>query len=110
MLTPPHQFVVAVELSTYRLMYLPNMPDPSGCIQLEPLQQGHRAWLHVPLTDETRHMISVGQLCAMRRNAVLINTSRGAVVDERALIAALDIADEAHPLVGDSLLPDAITW
>jgi len=46
--------------------------------------------LHVPLTDETRHMISVGQLCAMRRNAVLINTSRGAIVDERALIAALE--------------------
>lgn len=46
--------------------------------------------LHVPLNEETRHMISVAQLCAMKRHAVLINTARGPVVDERALIAALE--------------------
>ena len=45
--------------------------------------------LHVPLNEETRHMISVAQLCAMKRHAVLLNTARGPIVDERALVAAL---------------------
>lgn len=45
--------------------------------------------LHVPLSDKTQHMISGGELKLMKRNAILINTSRGAVVDETALIEAL---------------------
>ncbi|MGH3005806.1 MAG: 2-hydroxyacid dehydrogenase [Gaiellaceae bacterium] len=45
--------------------------------------------LHVPLTPETRHLIGSGELRAMRSHAVLVNTSRGAVVDEEALVAAL---------------------
>ena len=46
--------------------------------------------LHVPLTPETRHLIGVEQLCQMKRSAFLINTARGAVVDEAALVAALE--------------------
>lgn len=46
--------------------------------------------LHVPLRPETRHLIGVEQLCAMRRSAFLINTARGPVVDEAALVAALE--------------------
>lgn len=46
--------------------------------------------LHVPLSDETRHMISIEQLCQMKRTGVLINTARGPIVDERAMIAALE--------------------
>lgn len=45
--------------------------------------------LHTPLTTETRHLIDATALAAMRPEAVLINTSRGAIVDERALIEAL---------------------
>lgn len=45
--------------------------------------------VHVPLLPETRHLIGEGQLSLMRPTALLINTSRGAVVDEEALVAAL---------------------
>ncbi|MEC8253359.1 MAG: D-glycerate dehydrogenase [Planctomycetota bacterium] len=69
--------------------------------------------LHVPLNEETRHMISVAQLCAMKPHAVLINTARGPVVDERALVAALEEGllggaaldvFEHEPAVPDALL------
>jgi glyoxylate reductase len=45
--------------------------------------------LHVPLTEHTRHLIGKEQLAMMRRTAYLINTARGAVVDEVALAEAL---------------------
>ncbi len=45
--------------------------------------------LHVPLTDETRHLIGRQQLKMMKPTAILINTSRGPVVDEQALAEAL---------------------
>ena len=45
--------------------------------------------LHCPLTPQTRHLIDAAALTRMRRGAMLINTSRGAVVDTRAVIAAL---------------------
>jgi glyoxylate reductase len=46
--------------------------------------------LHVPLTAETRHLIGAGELAWMKRTAYLINASRGPVVDEAALAAALE--------------------
>jgi lactate dehydrogenase-like 2-hydroxyacid dehydrogenase len=45
--------------------------------------------LHVPLTPATRHLIDASALQAMKRTAVLVNTARGAVVDEAALVHAL---------------------
>jgi glyoxylate reductase len=45
--------------------------------------------LHVPLLPETRHMIGASQLRMMKRTAILVNTSRGPVVDEAALAEAL---------------------
>ena len=45
--------------------------------------------LHVPLTAETRHLIDATRLAEMKRGAILVNTSRGAVVDTTALIEAL---------------------
>ncbi len=45
--------------------------------------------LHCPLTESTRHLIDADALTCMRPDAFLINTARGAIVDERALAAAL---------------------
>jgi glyoxylate reductase len=45
--------------------------------------------VHVPLTNETLHLLSTAQFNAMKRNAIVINTSRGPVVDEAALVEAL---------------------
>ncbi len=46
--------------------------------------------LHVPLLDETRGLIAEAELRSMKSTAFLINTSRGAVVDQEALITALE--------------------
>ena len=53
------------------------------------LEQCDFVSLHCPATDETRHMIGEAALEAMPRHAVLINTARGALIDEAALARAL---------------------
>jgi D-3-phosphoglycerate dehydrogenase / 2-oxoglutarate reductase len=45
--------------------------------------------LHVPMTPETSHMVGAQRLAQMKKNAYLVNTSRGGVIDEDALVAAL---------------------
>ena len=70
--------------------------------------------LHCPLTDETRHLIDASRLAQMQRAAFLINTTRGPVVDEGALVdalrdgviagAGLDVF-EREPLVHEGLIP-----
>jgi lactate dehydrogenase-like 2-hydroxyacid dehydrogenase len=53
------------------------------------LQKSDYITLHVPLTPETRHLIGARELAMMKPTAFLINTARGAVVDEKALVNAL---------------------
>jgi glyoxylate reductase len=45
--------------------------------------------LHLPLTDESRHLIDAAALARMKTTAVLVNVSRGPIVAEEALVAAL---------------------
>lgn len=53
------------------------------------LQESDFVSLHTPLTDKTRHLIGSPELALMKPDAFLINTSRGPVVDENALLAVL---------------------
>ncbi|CRK31723.1 hypothetical protein BN1708_005525 [Verticillium longisporum] len=46
--------------------------------------------LNLPLNDNTRHIISTPQFEIMKKGVVVVNTARGAVIDENALVAALD--------------------
>jgi glyoxylate reductase len=46
--------------------------------------------IHLPLTEETRHLIDAGRLECMKQSAILINTARGPIVDESALADALE--------------------
>ncbi len=55
------------------------------------LQQSDFVSLHVPLTPQTRHLIGSRELKSMKPGAFLINTSRGPVVDEAALLDALKL-------------------
>jgi glyoxylate reductase len=79
----------------------------------ELLAQSDFVSLHVPLNARTRHLIDAAALKRMRSSAILVNTARGAVVDQRALIealrdgeiagAAIDVTDPEPPPVGDPI-------
>jgi D-lactate dehydrogenase len=72
-------------------------PDPEWAIKNEVeyrdlkylLSESHVLSLHVPLTAGTRHLIDAAAFAQMKKNAILINTGRGALVDTKALINAL---------------------
>lgn len=59
------------------------------CALPELLAESDFVSLHTPLTTETRNLMSAAQFAAMKPSAILVNTSRGGVVDQDALIEAL---------------------
>lgn len=81
----------------------------------EVLRQGDIISLHVPLNDETRHLIDTAAISKMKPGAFVVNVSRGGVIDEEALAralvdghlggAALDVF-ESEPLSPESPLLD----
>lgn len=74
--------------------------------------------LHCPLTDDTRHLINARTLAMMKPGALLINTARGALVDEQALAdalragtiggAAVDVLSKEPPVTSNPLLAGGI--
>jgi len=94
----------------------------SGAVSRKPLEKllplADVVSLHCPLTERTRHLISAEQLAQMKSSAFLINVSRGGLVDETALIAALtaqqiggagvDVLSEEPPVSGNPLLSSAL--
>jgi len=63
------------------LEYVPNLHDL--------LSRADFVTIHVPLMAETRHLISTAEFAAMKPTAIFVNTSRGPVVDQKALYQAL---------------------
>ncbi len=89
---------VAARLATFgaELLYVDAQPAPEDFgvalerVDLdEALARADIVSLHVPLTDQTRGLIGARQLALMRPSALLINTCRGPVIAEDALVAAL---------------------
>lgn len=82
-----------------KLIYAPHGQCPAGgvdpvsgarCLPLdEVLAQADFLSLHVPLSEDTHHLLGAAQLARMKPSAFLINTARGPVVDEAALVTAL---------------------
>src|ERR1043165_4123311 len=80
----------------------------------EMLEQSDIVTLHCPLTDDTRDMFGPAEFTMMKRNALLINTARGALIQDEALIpalrtgliagAAIDCLREEPPVNGNPLL------
>lgn len=68
---------------------LPPIPHRRVASLEELLSQSDIVSLHCPLFESTRNMISTAQLAMMKPTAVLINTARGGLIDEQALLAAL---------------------
>jgi glyoxylate reductase len=46
--------------------------------------------VHTPLTDQTRHLLNADNLSLLKKEAIVVNTARGPVIDEQALVNALD--------------------
>ncbi|WP_281406839.1 NAD(P)-dependent oxidoreductase, partial [Mesorhizobium sp. M2D.F.Ca.ET.147.01.1.1] len=63
--------------------------DVAAASLCQVLEESDVVSLHLPLSDSTRHIISAEVLERMRRRAVIVNVSRGGLVDEEALAAAL---------------------
>jgi phosphoglycerate dehydrogenase-like enzyme len=121
----------AFGMTVQALARKPGATGGSGDVPRVPLDQllatSDVVSLHLRLSAETRHILNAAAFAAMRKGSYLVNTARGALVDEAALVAALDAGQLAgaaldtlakeppppdHPLLGrpDVLLTPHTAW
>lgn len=91
-----------------------DLPFMAEYVDLETLfKESDIISIHAPLTPQTRHLIGYSELLKMKQTAVLINTARGPIIDEKALVKALKNGDifsagldvyENEPLLTDELV------
>lgn len=93
---------LALGLGLSVVTYDPYVPDevvPDGVNRVQTaatlFERSDAVSVHVPLTDETHHAVSTDELRLLGSDGVLVNTSRGPVVDSAALLGALDAGDVA---------------
>ncbi len=101
-----------------KVLFADHAPPKAPNVEFTPfddvLAQSDIISLHSPLTPDTRNMIGMEQLGKMKRSAILINTARGGLVDEAALVQALkegviagagfDVLTKEPPKEGNPLL------
>ena len=97
----------------------PGQPAAPGRVDLDVLlREADVLSLHCPLTPDTANMISTRQLGLMKRDALLVNTARGGLIDSAALVealrngtiggAAIDVLPQEPPLDGNPLVDPSI--
>jgi glycerate dehydrogenase len=97
----------------------PGQPAAPGRVDLDVLlREADVLSLHCPLTPETANMISARELRLMKRDALLVNTARGGLIDSAALVealrngtiggAAIDVLPQEPPLDGNPLVDPSI--
>lgn len=89
------------------------LPDGARLVEFDDvLQQSDLISLHLPLLAETKHIIDSDRLNKIKKGAVLVNAARGGIVDEDALLSAIDTQDfmyvadtvEGEPQINPALL------
>lgn len=86
---------LAKRASGFEMRILAHNPTPKQVVGVELvnldelLAESDFVSLHVPYNEQTHHLINAQRLARMKRNAILINTSRGGVIDQTALYGAI---------------------
>ena len=80
---------LGMEILVYTRTPRENEEHVTYCTLDEVLAGSDYITLHCPLTPQTRHIIDAAAISKMKKSACIINTARGALIDEQALIAAL---------------------
>ena len=83
--------IMASALEMKVVVYDPYVKDSEFAVTLdELLEKSDFITIHAPLTEETKHLLGKNEIGKMKDGAYLINTARGGVIDERALLDALN--------------------